>query len=254
MGQLEVVRELVVAGADPVAVGRRGETPLTMAHDCVHVLAFLMQFPAVRASIDHESQSMTALGWASTIGDDPDCVELLLGAGANPTIPGRRPLEEEARLFSNQGAFNVLRAAIPEPGRARALHKVCSIREIPLILRTTRACLAAKGVPALVEHRILAFAVPACVASREDHNEALPRVELTPYTRPETEWPPILWQELDEFGPNEEREMEEYGYHLWRATLAFVLGLADDGVEYPGLPWEVSEQLLEYILPKWVRE
>lgn len=126
MGQLEVVRELVVAGADPVAVGRRGETPLTMAHDCVHVLAFLMQFPAVRASIDHESQSMTALGWASTIGDDPDCVELLLGAGANPTIPGRRPLEEEARLFSNQGAFNVLRAAIPEPGRARALHKVCS--------------------------------------------------------------------------------------------------------------------------------
>lgn len=34
----------------------------------------------------------------------------------------------------------------------------------------------------------------------------------------------------------------------------FLLGLADDGVEYPGLPWEVSEQLLEYILPKWVRE
>jgi hypothetical protein len=36
-----------------------------------------------------------------------------------------------------------------------------------------------------------------------------------------------------------------------RATVAFVLGLEEGGVEYAGLPREVYVELLGYLLPAW---
>lgn len=68
-------------------------------------------------------------------------------------------------------------------------------------------------------------AAPAYLKGRVERDEPLPRVALTPQQQ----------------GNDEQL----------RATMAFVLGLAEGGVEYEGLPRDLYVELLGYMLPWW---
>jgi len=89
-GLLSVVEALVGAGANPAVLDGIGWTPLIWAAlpNYANVVAFLLQQPAVKATIDAVTRHYpcTALSIASHQGH-PDIVQLLLDAGADPTIP-----------------------------------------------------------------------------------------------------------------------------------------------------------------------
>jgi ankyrin repeat protein len=100
-GLLVVVEKLVAAGADPVALDEWDETPLIRAssHGRTNTVAFLLQLPAVKASInaiDHP-WGCTALSYASSHGHQ-SVVQFLLNVGADPTLPAgpNSPLDRAA--------------------------------------------------------------------------------------------------------------------------------------------------------------
>ncbi len=87
------VRALVAGGADPTLPGgEEGKTPLMVAssYGKLDIVANLLRFPAVQRTIDTASNSgdkhYTALYMAMVPGH-LDIVQLLLDAGADPTIP-----------------------------------------------------------------------------------------------------------------------------------------------------------------------
>jgi ankyrin repeat protein len=121
-GPLEVVQALVAAGANPAALTGTGSTPLIHASSSgrTDIVAYLLQQPAVKARIDHINQHPdTALSRASRNGRQP-IVQLLLDAGADPTLPaGQKSPLRQAFSNNHEDVAALLRKAINEAKRAR---------------------------------------------------------------------------------------------------------------------------------------
>ena len=126
-GQLQVVKALVAAEANPVVFTIDDETPLMRACIWGHtdIVAFLVRLPAVKASINLESADEdTALSCACWEGYPP-IVRLLLDAGADPTIPAgyppRRQVIDNATIDEGprHDICTLLLQAINEAKRAR---------------------------------------------------------------------------------------------------------------------------------------
>jgi len=243
-GLLSVVQALVRAGANPAAFNRDGGTPLIAAARYKHanVVAFLLQQPAVKATIDAVGRSpcCTALSIASHQGH-LDIVQLLLDAGADPTIPAgpASPLNS-ATEYGHHDVAALLRTAIAEPDRARALHKARALLDTAHEIRHIRLGNDIdrddKGSeqqqqqqprPRRVRtrgetQRRAVAAAPAYLKERVEREAALPRVDSTPR------------QGRRRMGGEDEQRL--------RATAAFAL---------EGLPQELYVELVGFMLPRW---
>jgi ankyrin repeat protein len=153
-GPLAVVQALVAAGANPAALTARGSTPSIYASStganpaalgglgwtplmCASARGFtdivvcLLQLPAVKASIDHihQDSQCTALSYASRFGHQPT-VQLLLDAGADPTIPAgpRSPLRQ-ALDYNHHAIAALLSHTINEADRVRMCVALVGLRK-----------------------------------------------------------------------------------------------------------------------------
>ena len=121
-GRLSMVQALVASGADPVMMDWRLMTPLMFASIDGHsnIVAYLLELPAVRPTVDTgDRYSRTALAHASSKGST-SCVQLLLDAGADPTIPaGNFSSLHMATSNNHTDIAALLRAAIAVPPRPR---------------------------------------------------------------------------------------------------------------------------------------
>lgn len=160
-------------------------------------------------------------------------VQLLLDAGANPTIPAgnRLPL---SHAMSRGHTFTValLRHALAEPDRARALHKALALLEAAHTIRKAR--LGDIHDDEQQQHRRMRTrgdnkrqaitAAPDYLKDRVERDEPLSQVNLMP-------------QQADE---------------QLHATVAFAVGLEGDGSEEDKhLPRELFKELLGYIMYEW---
>ena len=117
-GLLSVVQALVTSGADMAVTNSILTTRLMFASSYGHsdIVAYLLQLPAVRATANAVDQGgWTALSYASSE-SAATSVQLLLDAGADPTIPAgdESPLNR-ALSQEHDDIAALLRAAIAEP-------------------------------------------------------------------------------------------------------------------------------------------
>ncbi len=243
-GPLSVMKALVGAGANPTALDRDGWTPLmrAAAYDHANIAAFLLQQPVVKATIDVITSDRMWTSLSSTSCDGHlDIVQLLLDAGADPTIPaGQLSPLNSATEYGHQDVAALLRTAIAEPDRARALHKARALLDAAHEIRHVRLGNDIdrddKGSeqqqqqqprPRRVRtrgetQRRAVAAAPAYLKERVEREAALPQVDITPQ------------QGRGRMGGEDEQRL--------RATAAFAL---------EGLPRELYVELLRFMLPRW---
>ena len=116
-GPLEVVHQLVAAGADVAAMAANRRTALIVAayNGHVDIVTYLLTFPAIRDGIDSiDAYNSTALSFACSYGRT-SIVQLLLDAGADPTTPlGNRSPLSIATYYRFQQIVALLRPAIEQ--------------------------------------------------------------------------------------------------------------------------------------------
>ena len=228
-GPLSIVQALVASGADPSATDAILFTPLIKASYSNHpdIVTYLLQLPGVRATVDAVNyHGLSALCFASSEGSS-SCVQLLLDAGADPTIPAgdKSPLNCVIRE-GHTAIAALLRHTIAEPDRARTLHKARSLLDAAIIIRKTKQDARDDGDAQAVQQQKVIAVAPVHLKDRVQVNGPLPRVEFTP----------------------------RRGDERLRATVAFVVGLEEGGVEYAGLPQKVYVDLRGYMLPAWANK
>jgi len=125
-GPLRVVKALVGARANPAVFTAYGLTPLMCAamSNQAAIVAFLLDLPTVKATIDAANlESYTALSFACWGGYQP-IVELLLEAGADPTISaGQRSPLNYASSQGHKDIAALVRQAIAAKEAWRASSK-----------------------------------------------------------------------------------------------------------------------------------
>jgi hypothetical protein len=177
----------------------------------------------------------TALYFAASEGH-ADIVRLLLQAGADPSIlneEGDTPLDPAE--FTSRAARRLLRAALIEPQRTRALFRARALIDTGRTVTAAAAVLARKGLPTVLHQDIIAMAVPPHVAGRVAQAQELPGVSI---------------QHDDDNDAEDEKRA---------ACLKYALGLEGgggvvlEGQEEPavGMLPEVFVELLELLVPKW---
>lgn len=225
---LEVVQQLVAAGADVRAVSETRFTALMMAASdgLAQVAAFLLTLPAVREGIDSiNAYGETALSRACSFGRAP-IVRLLLDAGANPTIPpGEESPLSHATNNNHPAIIPLLNHAIAEPQRPRLLHKARSLVDATHTIRKAQHDSAGR-TRGEVRRKVIAAAPEYLRGRVAQGSKPLPHVQVN---------------EEDEQKEEEERR---------QAMLAYVLGLAY-GEKGAGLPGDVFVELLELMVPRW---
>ena len=239
------MQALVTSGADPSVIDFQFKTPLIWASTIVfpNFIACLLQLPAARATVDIVDQDgRTALPRASVYGH-ASSVQLLLDAGADPTIPAGdcSPLNCAIRR-GHTAVAALLRHAINEPDRARTLHKARALLDAGLAVRNAGADSGNHD---------------------NDDDEQQPPRRHRMHTRGQQKRAAIpaapvyiqgRLQQPDEAPlplPVPELAPQRGGDERVRATVAFVLGLEEGGVAYAGLPRELYEEVLGYVLPAW---
>ena len=173
-------------------------------------------------------------------------MHLILDAGTDPTIPaGRNSLLHRASAQGYTATAALLRQAIAEPDRPRALHKPRSLIDAAHTIAKARSGTTDEDddeQQQQQQHRrirtrgqrkqqVIAVA-PAYLTGRVQQDAPLPIVELTPPPPP----------------PQKQGDDDEQ----LRATVAFVVGLEGDGSEEDKhLPWELFKELLGYLMHAW---
>ena len=239
-GPLSLVQALVREGANPSALSTLRRTPLIDASYTgkSDIVAFLLQLPCILASIDLvNDDGWSAMSAASYFGYSA-IVQLLLGAGADPTIPaGRNSPLNLAIARGHPTIAALLRHAIAEPDRARALHKARSLIDAAIIIPKAKQDSRDKDEPPAAQRQQVIAAAPAYLQGRVQQDAPLPLAELTPK------------QHQHQQGDDEQL----------RATAAFMVGLEgdDDGSEEgeaKHLPRELFKELLGYLMHAWAEK
>jgi ankyrin repeat protein len=146
------VQALVKIGGEPSRSSNIGWTPLVEAanNKRIDIVAFLLGLPAVQASINAISQGnppYTALSSDDYWGYEA-IVQLLLAAGANPTLPaGEHSPLNRALSHNHHEVAALLRSAIAEPDRPRSLLKCRALVDAKRTRRAIADLLGAKGLP-----------------------------------------------------------------------------------------------------------
>ena len=178
-GPLEVVQQLVAAGADVAAVTTDRSTALLFAAIDGHadIVAFLLTLSAVREGIDSiNTSNYTALSLACFRGYIP-IVQLLLDAGANPAIPeGDDSPLNTATATNSHDIVALLRPAIAEPERSRYLHKARCLVDASYEIR--KAQNDSVGRTRGEVRRNIISAAPEYLKERVGRGEPLPRVHV----------------------------------------------------------------------------
>ena len=180
-GPLSIVQALVTAGLSPVSADTHQTTPLTRAswNHQRNIVVYLLQLPAVQPTIDRiNNENHTALSYAS-FRDRTSIVQLLLDAGADPTIPaGQDSPLNRAHNNGNNHTAALLRIAIAEPDRTCDLHKARALLEQALTARKAKQDARDKGETVAVPQQQAVTAAPIYLKGRVERDEPLPRVEL----------------------------------------------------------------------------
>jgi ankyrin repeat protein len=230
-GPLSIVQALVEAGANPATLTQHGSTPLmwTAYHNHTDIVSFLLQLPAVKTFIDNINNYdiITALSIASANGQ-LSIVQLLLQAGADPTIPAGQDSPLNLAISASHHAIGaLLRTTIAEPDRARVLHKARTLVDTAHKIRQIRLGNdndddeneqqqpRPRRTRGETQRRAVA-AAPAYLRGHVEREQVLPQVELT--------------------------RQHRQGNEQLRAMAAFAL---------EGLPRELFVELLGFMLPVW---
>jgi hypothetical protein len=170
--------------------------------------------------------------------DYSDIVQLLLQAGADPTIFGIDGLTalDVARSYNHHACIPLLEAALAEPQRSRLLFKTRALLDAAHATHKARSDAQAKGHPAAVQQQEAMAAAPVYLKQRVAQAQALPRVSIHHHHN----------------NNNDEEEEQR------TACLKYALGVeGGGGVVLEGqdpavgmLP-EVLVELLEMMVPKW---
>ena len=155
-------------------------------------------------------------------------VQLLLDAGADPTIPegDRSPLNITAN-GGHQEIVALLTHAIAEPERSRYLHKARCLVDACYEIRKAQS--DNRSLPQAQQRQRMVDAAREWLKGRVGRGEPLPRVQVN---------------EHEDEG-DEEEECEKR-----RGVLAYALGM-EGGARGEGLPREVFVELLEMLVPAW---
>ena len=176
-GPLSIVKALVANGADLSRTDLALMTPLMNASERGHsdIVAYLLQLSAVRATVDTVNiYGFTALSYTSGAWS-ASCVQLVLDAGADPTIHDgvESPLNLAIRL-GRTAVVDLLRHVIAEPNRARALHKARSLLDAAIVINKARRDAHDDGHAPAVQQQKAIVAAPVYLEGRVEQDEALP--------------------------------------------------------------------------------
>ena len=148
-GLLPVVQALVGAGANPAALDPKEDaTRLAACNNHATIVDFLLQQPAVKATIDTiDSDSYTALSLASCVATSPSCSS---SSTRVPTPPSPLASTRPSTEATHQGHHDVaalLRTALAEPQRPRSLLKARALLDAALAVPEAGKSGRDKGVP-----------------------------------------------------------------------------------------------------------
>lgn len=228
--QLSLVQALVAAGAHTTKKDKDGWPPLWHAVDKgqTDIVAYLLQLPAVQSMVTNARyyHDWTAFAQASTRGVS-SVVQLLLDAGADPTIPfGENSPLNLAIEAGHAAVADLFRAAITKFELPRTVFKVCALVDAALALPKAQRDAIEKGLSVAAMQRAILRATPAGLKKYVAWGKELPLVELAP-----------------------QRKKRGEGDEQLRATVAFVVGFEESAIV---MPEEVFDELLDYLLPAGV--
>ena len=191
-------------------------------HGHADIVAFLLTLPAVREGIDSISWNNKTALWEACFWGRTATIQLLLDAGANPTIPeGDCSPLSIATAANRHDIVALFRPAI-EQHRLGLLHKARCLVDASYEIR--KAQHDNRSLPEAQQRAQMVDAAPSYLQQRVAQAEPLPAVRLT--------------QQEDEDEAHEKRQ----------ATLAYVLGLGG-GAEEEGMPHEMFVELVDWIMP-----
>lgn len=179
-GYFDITELLLHAGADPtIPAGYFSPINQAAQHGRTATVAALLGLPAVKATINTLDQfGGTALALASHFGHS-SIVQLLLDAGADPTIRAddKSPLNRATRQGQTAIAA-LLHRATAEPGRVRALCKAYALLDAPLVIHKVVEDAHDARLSVMEQQRSILAATPPYLESRIEWGKSLPRVEL----------------------------------------------------------------------------
>jgi len=238
---------LLDAGASIDARMETGETPLMAAADeaAPRCLRLLLARGGAALELDAQrNDGRTALHCAAAWYASPEAVQMLLAAGADPTIrnyqdetPLDKAEEEWEEEWGEEAASCVvlLEAALAEPERPRLLLRARDLLDTAAAVPKAAKAALDDGLSYAAQHRAALAAAPAYLKRRVAWAQELPRVEVV--------------------------EGEEAANEKLLGCLKYALGLEggggwheDEGPPPQGMVKDVFVELCELLAPKWARK